>query len=341
MSAMNPSDKIPPSLSYLTAGVDIKAGDDASQRAFMTARRTYRPEIVEQAGVVLFDARFQGYKEPMLLGGSDGVGTKLKIAFMTGRHNTVGIDLVAMCVNDLARRGAEPLVFLPYFATGKLDPEVAGQVAEGVAEGCRQANCSIIGGETAEMPGFYAEGEYDMAGSAFGVVERAKLITGEAIQSDDVILGLASSGLHSNGYSLARRALFSRYQLEDSPSILKGRTLAEVLLTPTRIYVKAVLAAVAANAPLHGLAHITGSGFGKLQKIIPAGLLAKIDYGSWEPTPIFDLIQATGNIPNEEMYKTFNMGIGFAAVVPPTEADSVAQIFESAGETVYQIGVVG
>jgi phosphoribosylformylglycinamidine cyclo-ligase len=306
----------------------------------LAARTTYRPEITEENGVVLFDARFQSYRQPMLLGGSDGVGTKLKIAFMSGRHNTVGIDLVAMCVNDLARRGAEPLVFLPYFATGKLDPEVAGQVAEGVAEGCRQANCSIVGGETAEMPEFYAPGEYDLAGSSFGVVEREKLVTGAAIQSGDVILGLASSGLHSNGYSLARRALLPRYDLDAKPAQLKGRTLAEVLLEPTRIYVKSVLAAVRAEAPLHGLAHITGSGLRKLYKIIPAGLKAQIDFGAWEPNPIFDLIQAAGNIANEEMYDTFNMGIGFAVVVPDTEAESVAKLFESEGETVYRIGQI-
>ena len=327
---------------YKAAGVDVEAGDEASQLAFEAARRTFRPEVFVQNGVTLFDAALLGrYREPLLLGGSDGVGTKLKIAFAANRHNTVGIDLVAMSVNDLARRGAEPLMFLPYFATSKLDPQIAAEVAAGVAEGCVRANCSIVGGETAEIPGFYAPGEYDLAGSAFGIVERSQLITGEAIRAGDVVLGLASSGLHSNGYSLARRVLLADFKLEDRPADLHGQTIAEALLEPTRIYVKSVLAAQAVRAPIHGLAHITGGGLNrKLGKIIPSGLHAHLEPGSWAVPPIIDFIQQVGKVAAQEMYDTFNMGIGFAAVVPESEAGAVQAIFEAAGETVWRIGTI-
>ncbi len=324
---------------YKGAGVDVEAGDEASRRAAVLARTTYRPEIVERAGIAFFDGRFQKYREPLLLGGSDGVGTKLKVAFESGRHNTVGIDLVAMSVNDLARRGGEPLVFLPYFATSNLDPAVAEAVAEGVAEGCRQANCSIIGGETAELPGFYAPGEYDLAGSAVGVVERSRVVTGEAIERGDLVLGLASSGLHSNGYSLARKVLQAHYALTDFVPEL-GLTLADALLTPTRIYVKSVLRLVEAGATLHGLAHITGGGFGKLAKIVPAGLQAQIDFATWPRPAVFRLIEQLGGLAEAEMRRTFNLGIGFAAVVPAGEASHIRRLFEEAGETVYLIGQI-
>jgi phosphoribosylformylglycinamidine cyclo-ligase len=324
---------------YKAAGVNIEAGDDASRRAAALARSTYRAEVFERAGVAFFDGRFQNYKEPILLGGSDGVGTKLKIAFEMNVHNTVGIDLVAMSVNDLARRGGEPLVFLPYFATSNLNPDVAAAVAEGVAEGCRQANCSIIGGETAELPNFYQPGEYDLAGAAFGVVEKSKVVTGENIAAGDVILGLASSGLHSNGFSLARKVLQAEFPLEMHLARL-GTTLGEAMLTPTRIYVRSVLKAVAAEAPLHGLAHITGGGFGKLSKIVPTGLQTEIDFAAWERPEIFKLIQELGDVAESEMQRTFNLGIGFAAVVPTGDADAVQKIFEEAGETVYRIGKI-
>jgi phosphoribosylformylglycinamidine cyclo-ligase len=328
-----------PDLTYKDAGVDVEAGDDASRRAANLARTTYRPEITELGGVAFFDGRFQKYKEPLLLGGSDGVGTKLKVAFEMGKHDTVGIDLVAMSVNDLARRGGEPLVFLPYFATSQLDPEVAEQVAAGVAEGCRQANCSIIGGETAELPDFYRPGEYDLAGSAFGVVEKSRVITGQAIQAGDIILGLASSGLHSNGYSLARKVLQSRYRLDEYVPQLEA-TLGTALLTPTRIYVKSVLAALAAGATLHGLAHITGGGFAKLDKIVPQGLQAKINFKAWPRPALFSLIEETVQITETEMRRTFNLGIGFAVVVPVMEAEAVRRTFEAAGETVFTIGSI-
>jgi phosphoribosylformylglycinamidine cyclo-ligase len=329
------------SFSYKEAGVDVEAGDDASQRAANLARRTYRPEVLEIGGVALFDARFQGYKEPLLIGGSDGVGTKLKIAFAAGRHNTVGIDLVAMSVNDLIRRGGEPLVFLPYFATSKLDPNVAEQVAEGIAEGCRQANCSIIGGETAEMPDFYRKGEYDLAGTALGVVEKSRVITGANIEAGSVVLGLASSGLHSNGYSLARKALLPTYGLDDRPPELGGLSLADALLEPTRIYVKSVLSVLKAGATVEGLAHITGGGlYRKLGKIIPPGLRVHYDFSATKRAPLFDLIQNTAHISDEEMYNTFNMGIGFAVVVPMAEAENISLLFQQAGETVFKIGSV-
>lgn len=326
-------------LTYKAAGVDVEAGDQASHRAARLARSTYRPEITELGGVAFFDGRFQKYKEPLLLGGSDGVGTKLKVAFEMGKHDTVGIDLVAMSVNDLARHGGEPLVFLPYFATSQLDPDIAEQVAAGVSEGCRQANCSIIGGETAELPDFYQPGEYDLAGSAFGVVEKSRVITGQTIQAGDIILGLASSGLHSNGYSLARKVLQSRYRLDEYIPPL-GATLGATLLTPTRIYVKSVLAAVEAGAALHGLAHITGGGFRKLDKIVPKSLQAEIDFNTWPQPALFSLIQATGQVAEAEMRKTFNLGIGFAVVVPAAEAEIVRRTFEAAGETVFAIGSI-
>lgn len=324
---------------YKSAGVDVEAGDDASRRAAALARSTYRPEIMEMAGVAFFDGRFQKYKEPLLLGGSDGVGTKLKIAFELNQHDTIGIDLVAMSVNDLARRGGEPLVFLPYFATSHLEPNVAEQVAQGVAEGCKQANCSIIGGETAELPGFYQLGEYDVAGAAFGVVEKSKVVTGEKIQAGDVILGLASSGLHSNGYSLARKVLMAEFPLEAHIARL-GTTLGEAMLTPTRIYVRSILKAVEANVSLHGLAHITGGGFRKLAKIIPPGLQMEIDYAAWPRPEIFRLIQELGNVSEAEMQQTFNLGIGFAAVVPASESNAIKTLFEENGETVYTIGQI-
>jgi phosphoribosylformylglycinamidine cyclo-ligase len=322
---------------YKSAGVDIEAGDEASRRAAELARSTYRPEIIEQAGIAFFDARFQSYREPLLLGGSDGVGTKLKIAFEAGRHSTVGIDLVAMCVNDIIRRGGEPLVFLPYFATSKLDPDVAAQVSAGIAEGCRQANCSIIGGETAELPGFYQSGEYDLAGAALGVVEKSRVITGATIQAGDIILGLASSGMHSNGYSLARKVLLTEYPLEAHIARL-GTTLEEALLTPTRIYVKSILGVLKAGADVRGLAHITGSGYRKLAKIVPAGLQTEIDFTAWPRPEIFKLIQATSDVAEEEMRQTFNLGIGFAVIVPATEAEAVQKSLEQAGETIYPIG---
>jgi phosphoribosylformylglycinamidine cyclo-ligase len=329
------------SFSYKSAGVDVEAGDDASHRAVQLARSTFRPEVIEMAGVALFDARFTRYKEPLLIGGSDGVGTKLKIAFATGRHNTVGIDLVAMSVNDLIRRGGEPLVFLPYFATSKLDPDVAEQVSAGIAEGCRRANCSIIGGETAEMPDFYREGEYDLAGTALGVVDKGRVITGEKIEAGSVVLGLASSGLHSNGYSLARKVLLSKYRLQDHPPELGGLSLADALLEPTRIYVKPILAVLEAGAAIQGLAHITGGGlYRKLGKIIPAGLQVQYDLQSWSRPPIFDLIQRTGQVGEEEMFNTFNMGLGFAVVVPAAEAERVSQLFEQQGEKVFRIGQI-
>jgi phosphoribosylformylglycinamidine cyclo-ligase len=328
-----------PNLTYKAAGVDVEAGDDASRRAANLARTTYRPEITELGGVAFFDGRFQKYKEPLLLGGSDGVGTKLKVAFEMGIHNTVGIDLVAMSVNDLARRGGEPLVFLPYFATSNLDPNVAEQVAAGVAEGCRQANCSIIGGETAELPNFYQPGEYDLAGAAFGVVEKSRVITGQAIQAGDVILGMASSGLHSNGYSLARKVLQLEYGLDQYVPQLK-EVLGKVLLTPTRIYVKTILAALEAGATLHGLAHITGGGFRKLEKIVPDHLQAEIDFGAWTRPALFKLIQETGQVAETEMRGAFNLGIGFAAVVPASEVEAALRTFEASGETVFAIGSI-
>lgn len=302
-------------LTYKQAGVDIGKGEKASRRAREIARQTFRREVEEVRGIPAFSARFASYQRPLLLGATDGVGTKLKIAFATGKHDTVGIDLVAMCVNDLVRRGAEPIIFLPYVATSKVVPEIAAQIAKGVAKGCKEAGCSVLGGETAELPDFYKRGEYDLAGFALGVVEKDKLITGEKIKNGDVLIGLPSSGLHSNGFSLVRKVL--------PPS--------EELLTPTRIYVKPILRLLAAGIEVHGIAHITGGGIpGKLGKIIPKGLTAQVNKRAWTPQPIFSLIQKAGNIDEEEMLRTFNMGIGMILVVPQDSVKKVRQTLTEA-----------
>lgn len=304
-------------LIYKQAGVDIKKGDQASFQSFLLARKTYRKEVREISGIPVFSARFAEYKNPCFLGATDGVGTKLKIAFASGIHSTVGIDLVAMSVNDLIRRGAEPLIFLPYLATSKIIPEVAKEIAMGIVEGCQQAGCTILGGETAELPDFYKRGEYDLAATAIGIVDREKIITGEKIKEGDQILALPSSGLHSNGFSLVRKVLLPTFALNDKVPELGGKTLALELLTPTRIYVKSILSLLKKGIEIHGLAHITGGGIiSKLGKIIPKNLSAKINKKAWQPQPIFSLIQKTGKVEEEEMFRTFNMGLGIILVVP-------------------------
>jgi phosphoribosylformylglycinamidine cyclo-ligase len=298
------------------------------------------------------------YREPVLVSGTDGVGTKLKLAFELDKHDTIGIDAVAMCVNDIVVMGAEPLYFLDYFATGRLHPEVAEQVVAGIAEGCVQAGCALIGGETAEMPGMYQDGEYDIAGFAVGAVEKSKIITGERICAGDVVIGFASSGVHSNGFSLVRKTLFHDNGLDlhdsfqdvaekaglilgaDISLSLADKSLGEVLLTPTRIYVKTIQQLLD-SFDLKGLAHITGGGFiENIPRILPNQLGVTVEKGSWPILPIFSLIQKTGNIPEYDMYRTFNMGIGMVVIVSRNEAEAVLAKSNELGEQAFKIGYV-
>ncbi|MGE0468572.1 MAG: phosphoribosylaminoimidazole synthetase [Candidatus Nitrospira kreftii] len=328
---------------YRDAGVDIDAGDEFVDRIKPLVRSTFRPEVLTDLGGYggLFGLQAGKYKEPVLVSGTDGVGTKLKIAFMMDKHDSVGIDLVAMCVNDIAVSGAEPLFFLDYFATGKLSVSKAQEVVAGIAEGCRQAGCALIGGETAEMPSFYPGGEYDLAGFAVGVVDRSKIIDGRHIAPGDLVLGLASSGLHSNGYSLARRVLFDQAKLTASSRLSElDRSIGEVLLTPTRIYAKQILALLE-QFPIKGIAHITGGGITEnLPRVFPKGVRARITRKSWPVPPIFDVIGRLGQVDRDEMYRVFNMGIGLILVVPP---DSVAGVLDRAallGDQGWPIGEI-
>lgn len=287
----------------------------------------------------LFDPRAAGFKDPVLVSGTDGVGTKLKIAIETGRHDDVGIDLVAMCVNDLVVQGAEPLFFLDYFATGHLCVADGTRIIAGIAEGCRQAGCALIGGETAEMPGMYAGGDYDLAGFAVGAVERSQILDGHAVADGDVILGLASSGVHSNGFSLVRKvAERSGLSFTDPAPFAPGKTLGEALLTPTRIYVKSCLAALRAGT-VHALAHITGGGLiENVPRVLPEHLTAEFDAGSWSLPPVFVWLARAGGLPALEMARTFNCGLGMVVIVPPAKADEAVRLFEAAGETVSRVG---
>jgi phosphoribosylformylglycinamidine cyclo-ligase len=329
----------PESLSYRDAGVDIDAGDALVERIKPFAKRTMRPEVL--TGIGGFGALVElpkRYKEPVLVSGTDGVGTKLKLAFALNRHDTVGIDLVAMSVNDVLVQGAEPLFFLDYFACGKLDVAVAAEVIKGIAAGCEQAGCALIGGETAEMPGMYPDGEYDLAGFCVGVVEKSGVIDGRGIVPGDVVLGLASSGAHSNGYSLVRRILERRKP--DLAATFHGRPLAEVLLAPTRIYVKPVLALLQ-DVPVKGLAHITGGGLVEnVPRCLPDDVRAVLDWGAWPLPPLFRWLQAQGNVADAEMHRVFNCGIGMVLVVAAGDAGRTIEHLRAAGETVHRIGVI-
>jgi len=289
----------------------------------------------------LFDLAEAGYRDPLLVATTDGVGTKLKVAIAAGRHDTVGIDLVAMCVNDLVVQGAEPLFFLDYYATGRLDVAAGAAIIGGIAAGCREAGCALIGGETAEMPGMYAGDDYDLAGFAVGAVERGRVITGETVAAGDVALGLASSGLHSNGFSLVRRIVEAAgLGYADPAPFEPGRSLGEALLTPTRIYVKSCLAA-ARTGKVKALAHITGGGLVEnVPRVLPGGLAARFEAAAWPLPPVFAWLMRAGCVPAEEMVRTFNCGIGMVAIVDPAEADTVTQVLESAGERVMRIGRV-
>lgn len=330
-------------MDYRQAGVDIEAGEAAVERIKVLARSTFRPEVLQDLGGFggLFALDTKGYRDPVLVAGCDGVGTKLKIAFAAGNHATIGEDCVAMCVNDILVQGAEPLFFLDYLAVGKLLPEQVEQVVTGVARGCRLAGCALLGGETAEMPGFYPPGEYDLAGFAVGVVERERIVDGSSITAGDALVGLASTGLHSNGYSLVRKILLEQagMPLDEVPAGL-GVPLAEELLRPTRIYVAAVLPLLR-RFQIKGLAHITGGGLpGNLPRILPEGVQAEITEGTWEIPPVFNLIQDLGPVRREEMYRIFNMGIGYVLVVPPEQAGAVLAELSAAAVAAWRIGTV-
>jgi len=326
-------------LSYRSAGVDIDAGDALVEAIKPFAKRTMRPEVL--AGIGGFGALFEisrKYKEPVLVSGTDGVGTKLKLAFRLNRHDTVGIDLVAMSVNDILVQGAEPLFFLDYFACGKLDVAAATDVVKGIARGCELAGCALIGGETAEMPSMYPDGEYDLAGFAVGAVEKSAIIDGKSIIPGDAVIGLASSGAHSNGYSLVRKIL-ERAQ-PDLNADFHGRSLADVLIEPTRIYVKPLLALIAA-LPVKGMAHITGGGLVEnVPRVLSETVTAELQKSAWPRPPLFDWLQREGNVAEAEMHRVFNCGIGMAIVVAAEHADAALKFLQEAGETVYRIGAI-
>lgn len=311
---------------YQGAGVDISAGNEAVRQMKTHVQKTFRPEVLTDLGSFagLFALDIAKYRQPVLVSGTDGVGTKLKVAMLTGVHGTIGIDAVAMCVNDILVQGAEPLFFLDYLAVGKLRPERVAEIVKGVAEGCLQAGCALIGGETAEMPGFYGEDEYDIAGFAVGVVDRDKIINGASIQPGDVVIGLPSTGLHSNGFSLARRVLWELSGLKSEELVSElGMTLGEAMLTPTRIYVRDVLPLID-KYQIKGMSHITGGGLlENLPRVFPSGVQADIDVTSWQVPPIFQLIQKLGAVEEEEMYRVFNMGVGFCLIAAPSDREGI------------------
>ncbi len=326
-------------LSYKSAGVDIDAGDALVERIKPLARKTMREGVL--AGIGGFGALFEvpkRYKEPVLVSGTDGVGTKLKLAFEWNMHDTVGIDLVAMSVNDVLVQGAEPLFFLDYFACGKLDVDTAAAVIGGIAKGCELSGCALIGGETAEMPGMYPAGEYDLAGFAVGAVEKSKILSGADVKPGDVVLGLASSGVHSNGFSLVRKCI--ERAAEQLPDTLDGKPFKHALMEPTRLYVKNVLAALAAH-PIKALAHITGGGLlENIPRVLPEDCAAQLVKGSWPQTELFAWLQITAGIDDVEMNRTFNNGIGMVVVIDAAHAAACAQTLRAAGESVYEIGTI-
>ncbi len=333
---MNPSNN--PSLSYRDAGVDIDAGDQLVENIKPFAKRTMRPEVLSGiggfGGLVEISKK---YKEPVLVSGTDGVGTKLKLAFELDRHDTVGIDLVAMSVNDILVQGAEPLFFLDYFACGKLDVPSATEVIKGIAKGCEDSGCALIGGETAEMPGMYPVGEYDLAGFAVGVVEKSKIITGEQIKAGDVVLGLASNGAHSNGYSLVRK-IIERSKPDLNAKFDGERSLADCIMAPTRLYVKPMLALMQ-QVTVKGMAHITGGGITEnVPRVLPQNVVADIDSKTWNMPKLFKWLQEGGNVAQQEMFRTFNCGIGMVVIVSQEDAAKAIGLLAASGETVWQIG---
>jgi len=329
-------------LTYRAAGVDIDAGDEAVRRIAPLARATSRPEVLGGIGAFAAFVKIPPkFREPVLVSSTDGVGSKLKVAFMADRHGTVGIDLVAMGVNDLLVHGAEPLYFLDYIGCARLDPARIESIVAGIADGCRQATCALVGGETAELPDLYAAGEYDLAGFAVGVAERAKIIDGSRVVPGDVVLGLASSGLHSNGYSLARRIVFDVMKLGlDAELPGTGRLVVDELLEPTRIYAAAV-AKLLETVDVHAMAHVTGGGItGNLPRVLPQGCRATIDRRAWKVPPVFATLARAARVDDAEMFRTFNMGVGYIAVIPANAAAPAVAALRSVGETVYVLGEI-
>ncbi|HEY6043658.1 MAG TPA: phosphoribosylformylglycinamidine cyclo-ligase [Nitrosospira sp.] len=339
MTSFKKENSEPVSLSYRAAGVDIDAGDRLVEAIKPYAKRTMRPEVL--AGIGGFGALFEiskKYHSPVLVAGTDGVGTKLKLAFQSGKHDRIGIDLVAMSVNDVLVQGAEPLFFLDYFACGRLDVDTASRVIKGIAEGCEQAGCALIGGETAEMPGMYPEGEYDLAGFAVGVVEKDRIITGATIREGDAVLGLASSGAHSNGYSLIRK-IIEKNNIDLSAGF-NGETLIDVIMAPTRIYAKPLLELMN-QLPVKGMAHITGGGLVEnIPRILPDGICAILKKETWNVPALFRWLQQQGNVSDSEMYRVFNCGIGMVVIVAPEFADTALWLLRSAGEKAWHIGTI-
>lgn len=337
----NPSNT--PSYTYAEAGVSIETGNALVRAIAPLAKATRRPGANADLGGFggFFDLKAAGFNDPLLVAANDGVGTKLKLAIDSGKHDTVGIDLVAMCANDLIVQGAEPLFFLDYYATGKLDNDVATAVVAGIAEGCKQAGCALIGGETAEMPGMYSDGDYDLAGFCVGAVERDQVLTADKVAAGDVILGLASSGVHSNGYSLVRRLAADKFWKLDRPALFdQNIRLIDALMAPTRIYVKSLLPLIR-EGKIHALAHITGGGLlENIPRILPDNLHAFVNADSWAQPRLMAFLQAQGNIEPEEMARTFNCGIGMAVVVAAEEVDAVTAALQAAGETVHRIGEI-
>jgi phosphoribosylformylglycinamidine cyclo-ligase len=331
-------------LTYKDAGVDIEAGDSLVEQIKPLARSTTRAGVMGGLGGfgALFDLKAAGFADPILVSGTDGVGTKLRLAIDAGRHDTVGIDLVAMCVNDIVVQGAEPLFFLDYYATGRLDVAAGRAVVAGIAEGCRQAGCALVGGETAEMPGMYPDGDYDLAGFAVGAAERGQLLPRPDIAPGDILLGIASAGVHSNGFSLVRRVVArSGLALDARAPFAAGQTLAEALLTPTRIYVRSALAAIRATGAVKGLAHVTGGGLpGNVPRMLPDGLRASLDAWRWTAPAVFGWLREAGTVPTDDMLRTFNCGLGMVVAVAARDADAVAAHLAASGETVRSVGIV-
>jgi len=330
-------------MDYREAGVDVEAGRAFVDRIRRMVNSTARPEVL--GGVGGFSGFFQlpaGYQEPVLVSGTDGVGTKLKLAHSLDRHETVGVDLVAMCVNDVLTSGAEPLFFLDYLATGQLNSDQLAQVVAGIVEGCQQAGCALLGGETAEMPGFYQPGEYDLAGFCVGIVEKSKILDGSQVQVGDVAIGLASSGVHSNGFSLVRKIVHDRgFDWGDCPELLSGKSLGDVLLAPTKIYVQPILSALKQGLPIHGMAHITGGGLPEnLPRCLGSNQAIRINLKSWSILPIFEWLATEGDVSLSAMFNTFNMGIGFVVLVPPAQVTETIQYFASQKISAYAIGEV-
>jgi phosphoribosylformylglycinamidine cyclo-ligase len=329
-----------PTTTYLDAGVDIEAGDALVDRIKPAVKRSMRPEVMGGIGGfgALVEVPLDRYRRPVMVSGTDGVGTKLRLAIETGRHDTIGIDLVAMCANDVVVQGAEPLFFLDYYATGKLQVDTAERVIKGIVEGCVQAGCALVGGETAEMPGMYEGDDYDLAGFCVGLVEKDLIIDGTRTSAGDAVIGLASSGPHSNGYSLIRRLL--AMSKAGPGTMLDGRPLYDLLLAPTRIYVKSILKLIAA-LPVHSLSHITGGGpTGNIPRVVPKGLEVHIDARKWPRQPVFDWLQRAGNVERDEMYRAFNCGLGMTVCVPSADADQAVKLLRACGETAAVIGDV-